>query len=198
MKIILKILLLFIPLIVNARTAVIYIDAIHKVDSFQLAYADGIINITDSILTLKEYNKVIVIISNEDDPIILTNRNNFKKKYIKERLAGGIDVAKDIQCLNNVLVKQGVLGSSFSQDSVDFHFIMEVKSVIDYSYFNYFFNKFLLTNQLIKKGCLNTNISFKMYLPNSSKLEKYYSINSSILINKINRIKNNNYEIIYY
>ena len=199
-KLLLKIIFLFIPFMLNARTAVIYIDVMHRIsnDSLQLSYANGIINITDSILSINKYDKVIVYISNDNAPIIITKRKSLKKSYIYDRLIGGIDVERDIQNLNSLLVEQNILGNSFNNDSIDFHFIMEIKSVIDYNYFQVFFDKLLLTNRLIGEGVLQSNIRFKVYFPSEDKLGKYYSIRSSILIKKINEIKRNYYEIIYY
>jgi hypothetical protein len=199
-RLLIKIIFLFLPFILSAKTAVIYIDAVHRIsnDSFQLDYANGVISITDSILAINDYDKVVVFISNGNDPIIITKKSNFNNRIIYDRLQGGININDEICRLNMVMVEQNVLGDLYNKDSVDFHFIMEIKSVSVYNYFQYFFDKLLLINRLVKEGQLQPNVLFKVYFPNKDKLDMYYSDKSTILLKKINELKSNYYEIIYY
>jgi hypothetical protein len=140
--------LLFIALSISATTNIVYIDVSSILD------LKAVIETTKNIVLKNKDEDFIIFISNDNNPVIITERYNLNEELnILYEIDPSIpDLSKDIDTLNTLLNE--IIHLEFQTDSSEllFSFILDVNQTIFYNHIQSLVDKLLLTNSMIKNG----------------------------------------------
>jgi hypothetical protein len=187
LKIIYTLFILLLAQISFACKNVIYID-VSNIENLQ-----EVVEITNDIIKSKPNENFIIYISNDDNPIIITNRERLNEElknifYIHPSIPM---YNEEIKALNELLGNNNYCNNIETQTSnlsqkeiVNFYFILNLNQSIEYNQTKYFIDKLMLTNRLMFQHKLINNVKLKVYYDTNKSNYKIKQLSSTYKIKK--------------
>lgn len=170
--------ILFVSLHVNLfadNITIIYIDISDRPN------LERVIEITKQIVYSNTTDEFLVFISYGNEPILIDDINNIEEELIKlNETPSPPFINDDIDKLNTIISKRSFL----KNNNVTFNFLLTPSNSA-----NIFINRLLLTNRLINRDGLISNIGVNVYPFGDRETEEYKS-NCKIFKEKKYEIKN--------